>query len=180
MTLTKEDAEQKVKEIMRGIESRFQLVPFSQFQKSHQGSSLKSNQYQKYFVLCHANSMYHAGWFVCPYVTSGFCPIQKGIMEMNSRKGGTNKFGRHVIEHEDTRGKKEMLERDLEPKCRQKIADAAALAVIQGLRPLGFVESNEGIISFASAVFAAGQSVPYGIKVKSSSYLPSRTAVKNS
>ena len=106
VTLIKEDAEQKVKEIMRGIESRFQLVPFSQFQKSHQGSSLKSNQYQKYFVLCHANSMYHPGWFVCPYVTSGFCPIQKGIMEANSRKLGTNKFRRHAMEHEDTRERK--------------------------------------------------------------------------
>lgn len=72
------------------------------------------------------------------------------------------------------------MERDLNPRCKEEISDAAALAVVLDLRPMGFTENREGMAAYAKAVFSAGQSVPVGIPINAKSYLPSRTAIKSS
>lgn len=117
---------------------------------------------------------------MCPYVRNGFCPISKGLFEIDTKKGGTNRFGRHITEHEKGSGKETRLVQELPSKCRQEIADAAALAVVLDVRPLGFAENKSGMEAYAGAVFRAGQSVPNGVVISSKSYLPSRTAVNSS
>lgn len=178
--LDKTDAEKAVKSILEKEETPFHLVTFKDFKKSHQGSSLKSRQYERYNVLCHANTLFHAGWIVCPYVSTGFCGLAKGLFQINTRQGGTNRFGRHVNEHERGFANQNTMDQDLSHGCKKDIADAAALAVVLDLRPLSFAENREGMTSFARSVFLAGQSVPVGVSINPQSYLPSRTAVKSS
>lgn len=178
--LTISEAEDAVKKIKAKEETAFYLVSFMKYKRSHQGSTLKSKQYEKYLVLCHANSLYHAGWIVCPYILTGFCVMSKGLYEINTRKGGTNKFGQHMTLHERCTSGEVHMERDLNPRCKEEISDAAALAVVLDLRPMGFTENREGMAAYAKAVFSAGQSVPVGIPINAKSYLPSRTAIKSS
>ena len=176
-TITKEEAIQSIRDIIGEKESSFVLVPFKKFQTSYHGAHLKSKQYEVYLVLCHANSSFHAGWFVCPFFLSGFCPIAKGIMLIDTKKGGTNKFGGHISEHQRDAGKQTFMSQNLDIRCRKNISRAAAMAVILDLRPIGFTDNHPGIASFAEAVFKAGQSVPSGITINPKSYLPSKYAV---
>jgi len=122
--------------------------------------------------------MFHAGFFVCPYVRNGFCPVEDGMFAIDTRKGGTNRFGRHTDVHKKNAGF-QVVQRQLAEKCRETVSEAAAMAVLMDLRPFGFAENHEGIAKYAEAVFKAGQTVPYGANISPSSYLPSRTAVRN-
>ncbi len=176
--LNKEEAVKVVEKLINDKDCNYHLLPFKEYQKSCDGSSLKSTQYHKFLVLCQLNSIYHAGWFVCPYVVNGCCPIGEVICEINSKKGITNKFGRHIAEHESKSSATESIERNLNVKCQKSVDQAAAKAVIMDLRPLGFTDKFEGMTAFGEAVFRAGQSTPLGVNVCPSSYLPSRTAVK--
>ena len=65
-------------------------------------------------------------------------------------------------------------------RCQNSIANAAALVVIQDLRPLSFTENKPGMASLLESVFVAGQTVPAGVRVNPKSYIPSRTAIGNS
>jgi len=176
--LDKRDAERFVREIAAGNECDYVLVPFPSYRKSHQGANMKSEQYTPYFVLCYPNSRFHTGWLVCPFVLNGYCEVSKGLLEIDTKKGGTNKFGKHINDHKKANGEC-LIERPLQEKCRASIADAAALAVVLDLRPLGFAENHDGIAKYAEAVFKAGQTVPFGANISTNSYVPSRTAVKN-
>ena len=124
--------------------------------------------------------MYHAGWMFCPFVLSGFCRLSKGIFEINTIKGGTNKFGRHVLEHDKAEGIHNHIAQDLNDKCRQSITDATALTVVLDLWSFSFAQNNPSMAAYGKAVFKAGQSVPYGVAVNLQSYLPSQAAVKSS
>ncbi len=88
--LTKTEAEKAVRNILADSDCVFHLLPFSEYRKSFQGSNLKSQQCSKYYALCHMNTVSNSGWFVCPYVLTRSCPVQKGVMEFDSRKGGTD------------------------------------------------------------------------------------------
>lgn len=85
-----------VSRIKDGKDSSFSLVKFSEFKKSRQSSSLKSESYIEYMVLVHCNTMNHAGWLVCPLLLGGFCQPTKEIIKMDTKKGGTNKLSRHI------------------------------------------------------------------------------------
>ena len=169
-----------MQDIVAQKETGFHLVPFDSFRKSHQGYYFKSKQYEKYFVLCYINTMFHTGWMLFPYVRNGFCAVSKGLFEIDTRKGGTNRFGRHMMEHERTSRTTVSIPQNLATRCRQDIARAAALAVVLNLRPLGFADNKEGMSAYAEAVFRAGQSVPHGVSINNNSYLPCRSTVKNS
>jgi len=175
-SISKQECEDAVKSIVADQTCLFHLVPFRDYRQSHQGRTLTSSAYSKYSILCHQNSMYHAGWVVCPYVLNGYCGSD-GMLEMNTQKGGTNRFSRHMAKHEkqDTTG--QVTAQELSTRCRRNITDAAALAVILDIRPLSFTDNQAGIAAFATQVFKAGQSVPSGIKINPKSYLPSRGAV---
>ena len=86
--ISKDDAIQCVRNIIEDKQSSLVPVPFKKFQSSYLGAHLKSKQYEKYFVLCYSNSTYYAGRIVCPYVLSGFCPIGKRMMEIDTKKVG--------------------------------------------------------------------------------------------
>jgi len=154
------------------------LVSFGDYKESHQGRSLTSPQYQKYKVLCYKNSMFHAGWIVCPYILSGFCKSD-GLLELNAKKGGTNRLSRHLARHETGSNTQQVRPQDLGPRCRRNISDAAGLAAILDMRPLGFTDNHPGKAAFATEIFKAGQSVPVGITINPKSYLPSRQAVSD-
>lgn len=176
--LSKSDAEKEIADIVAGKECGYSLVPFKDYKRHHEGSTMKSEQYLPYYVLCHPGSRFHAGWFVCPYVLNGYCNAGKGILEIDTKKGGTNRFGKHMDTHTKAEGI-QLTQRPLNERCRTAVADAAALAVVLDLRPLGFAACHEGIGKYAEAVFKAGQSVPFGANISTNSYIPSRTAVTN-
>ena len=174
--IEKKEATEAVQKILSQEEAVFHLVKFETFKKSFSGSGLKSQQYSRYHILCHENSFLHAGWVVCPYVLNGFCAIEKGILKLNPGSGGTNKFGRHIEDHDRVRRDAVQFPRALDMPCREEIADAAAKAVVLDLRPLSFTE-GAGMAKYAEAIFRAGQSIPAGVSVTSTSYVPSRKLV---
>ncbi len=175
--LTREQALSVVNDIVSNRLTSFHLVPFKEFRSSHQGALMKSKQYEQYHVLCHENSKFHAGWFVCPFVLTHHCPVNKGVLPLDTKKGGTNRFGNHWRTHEKLPVKSEPVQQMLDGRCREVISRSAAMAVILDLRPLSFAEEHEGIATFAESVFKAGQTIPYGVSVNRKSYLPTRTAV---
>jgi len=123
--LSKLEASNVIKKIIAGEETAFHLVPFKKYRHSHQGSYLKSDQYEPYFALCYPHSMFHAGFFVCPYVRNGFCPVEDGMFAIDTRKGGTNRFGRHTDVHKKNAGF-QVVQRQLAEKCRETVSEAAA------------------------------------------------------
>jgi len=175
-SISKDDAEKAIQFIVADKPCQYQLVEFKNYKNSHQGRVLTSQHYRKYYVLCYANTMYHAGWLVCPYVMNGFCG-KDGIMELNTSKGGTTRLSRHLHKHEQPVETGQVQDKELSDACRRNITDGAALAVILDLRPLGFAENNPGIAAFATEVFKAGQTCPTGFTINPKSYLPSRQAV---
>ena len=64
--LSKENAIGDVSKLLDGQKCPFRMVKFLDFKKSFQGSPLRSTAYEKFLVLCHEKSYYHAGWLVCP------------------------------------------------------------------------------------------------------------------
>ena len=123
---------------------------------------MKYKQYENYIVLCHENTLFHAGWIICPYVFNGNCAASKGLFPLDTKKGGTNRFGIHIRIHEKPDEPAE-VEQDLGVKCRDEVSRAGSLAVILDLRPLRFAEGHEGIAQFAESIFSAGQTIPYGV-----------------
>ena len=123
------------------------------------------------------NSKYHAGWMVCPYVQSGFCPVAKGIIPINIRTGGTNKFGSHFANHAKENGEKFQIARDLKVLCSKYISRAAAMAVTIDLRSISFADNHTGVAAFAKAIFEAGQGVTCGVPINCKSYLSSKNAM---
>ena len=175
--LPREHALSVVTDIVSNRKTSFQLVPFKEFRSSHQGAQMKSKQYEHYHVLCHENSRFNAGWFICPFVLSHHCPVSKGVLPLDTKKGGTNRFGNHWRTHEKLRSENEPVQQMLDGRCREAISRSAAMAVMLDLRPLSFAEDHEGIAAFAESIFKAGQSIPYGVPVNRKSYLPTRSAV---
>ena len=178
-TLGRQEAERAVVDILADKDSLQHLVPFKQYKRSHQGALMKSKQYEKYLVLCHKNTHFHAGWMVCPFVASNHCNAKKGLFAINTKKGGTNRFGRHMAEHEKA-SESSVTEHEIGAVCRANISRAGAMAVLLDLRPLTFASENEGMAAFAKSIFEAGQSVPYGIRISPKSYLPTKTAINSS
>jgi len=176
--LPKADAERIVKRIVEEKATEYKVIPFNEYQKGLQGSFMRSQQYKPYYVLVYPNSKFHAGWLVCPYVINGYCEVKCGLLELNPKKGGTNRFGIHIDAHAKARGL-EPVSRPLQERCRTDISEAAARAVMLDLRPFSFAESHEGMACYAEAVFKAGQTVPHGVPINRASYLPSHIAVKN-
>ena len=146
---------------------------------THQGALLKSKQYERFLVHCHKNSKFHAGYMVYPYVNGRHCSPTRGLFTIDTNKGGTDRFGRHLLEHEK-RTQTVEVQQELGPVCREKLAKSAAIAVLMDLRPLTFAENNLGMEAYAKSVFEAGQSVSYGVNINPKSYLPTRTAVMSS
>lgn len=176
--LLKSQAEKEVKLIIEKEETGYQLIPFKEYRTSHQGSYMRSQQYNPYYVLVYPNSRFHAGWAVCPYVLNGFCEVKMGLLAINTKRGGTNRFGAHIDAHNRAQGL-DTVERPLQEKCREEICNAAAAAVVLDLRPYGFAENHDGMVRFAQSIFKAGQTVPFGVNIDKKSYIPSRTGVKN-
>lgn len=117
--LAKADAEKAVIDISAQMQSQCQLVAFKEYQKSHQSSLFKSKQYENFFVLCYENTMHHAGRMVFPYVRNVFCPVTKGLFEIDTKKGGTNRFKRHMSEHDKASGKANRLAQNFPSKCSE-------------------------------------------------------------
>ncbi len=61
---------------------------------------MKWKHFEKYFVLCHANTRYHAGWMVCPYILEINCTPNIRLHEIDTKKGITYRFDSHIDEHE--------------------------------------------------------------------------------
>ncbi len=99
------------------------------------------------------NTVFNSGWFVCPCVLGGFCTVQKSVVEFDSRKGGTNRYGKYTAENENPDTQCQVTQQKLSIKYKQSITDAAALAVVLELRPLGFAENKEGIGAFWKPFF---------------------------
>ena len=85
-SISKEEAIAVVKELTESKSSCYVLVEYSKFKTSFQGSGFKSSQYKGYYILCHANTKYHVGWVVCRVVLNGYCPVGRGLIELNTRK----------------------------------------------------------------------------------------------
>ncbi len=173
-------AERAVQKFLADEECAFNLVKFSDFKKSFQGSSLRSSAYQNYLVLCHGCSRYHAGWMVCPYVRNGICSVSEGLMEIKTSIGETNRFARHIRTHEQFDLSNSQKYGTLSMPCRTDISRSSMLAVVLDLRPLSFTENHEGMNCLLRSVFEVGQSIPLGVTVEKKTYIPSRTAMCNS
>ena len=63
------EAEEVMKTIIEDKSSGYQCISFMKFRSSHQVSLVKSKQYENYQVLCHENTLYHAGLMLCSYIT---------------------------------------------------------------------------------------------------------------
>ncbi len=140
---------------------------------------MKSKQYEKYLVLSHANTLFHAGLMLCLYIFNGNCAPSKGMFPIDTKKGGTNRFGFHMRTHEKSMCPTKGIQ-DLDGKCRDETPRAGALAIILDLRPMKFAEEHEGMAIFAESIFKAGQTIPYGVSINRQSYLPTRTAIRSS
>jgi len=178
--IDKNSAEKAIEKIVKEEECVYHLVRYDKYKQSHQGAGLKSESYSDYFILCHANSYYHAGWLVCPYYRNGFCSATKGLLEFNPSRGGTRKYKNHMNEHKDNTNSVVPFSRDLSAVCQTSIIEAAVRAVVLDLRPLSFAENNKGLAEFATAVFKSGQTVPPTVCINMKSILPSKSAVTQS
>ena len=145
--LSREAAEEVVQKILDKAPRMYHLITFKEYRAFYQGSLLKSRQYEKFLVLCHANTRYHAGYMVCPYVSGHFCSPRRGLFAIYTKKGGTNRFGRHILEHSKTKDTSTHTQ-DLGSQCWEEISRAAAMAVILDLRPISFAENQEGIAQY--------------------------------
>ncbi len=116
------EAERVVDDILSPRESQYHLVPFNEYRSSHHGAHLKSPQYEKYYVVCNGDTNLYAGWMLCPYVITGNCTGRKGLFEINTKKGRTNRFGHHLNEHEKALSNKHLLTRELDIQCRCSIS----------------------------------------------------------
>ena len=94
------EAERVVKEVLDENNVLYEVLSFKEFRHSHQGALLKSKKYEKYFVLCHKNTRFHAGFMVCPYLTSNCWSTRKGLLSVDPKRGGTNRFWQHLLTHE--------------------------------------------------------------------------------
>ncbi len=101
------------------------------------------------------------------------------MFPIDTKKGGTNRFGVHMRTHEKSTGHTE-AEQDLDVKCWDETSRAGALAVILDLRPMRFAEEHEGIVIFTESIFKAGQTIPYGVSINRKSYFPTKTAINSS
>ena len=90
------NAEEVVKEIVHEKSTRYYYTPFKKFRSSHQGSIIKFKQYENYLVLYHVNIFFHAVRMLCPYIFNGNCTLSKLLFPIDSKKGGTNRFGVHM------------------------------------------------------------------------------------
>lgn len=64
-------------------------------------------------------------WIFSPHVLSGHCTVQKGIFEINARKGGTNRFRQHVLDRDKITNRK-TTSQVLDGNNRKKTTQAAA------------------------------------------------------
>jgi len=125
--------------------------------------------------------MTDAGWVLCSYADSESCPLTASIKAFNTSAGGTSGLKRHADAHKRVRGTKRTRDglpnefRNSDPK---KIADASALAVIQGLLPLSFAETNVDMLSFMRAVLEMDQSYPVGDRMNVRLLLPNQKTVR--
>ncbi len=136
------------KKILTEEKCAFDIVRFSDFKSSFQGSSLRSSAYEKYLVLCHGQSKYHAGWMVCPYVRNSICPVSKGLLQVKTKLGGTNKFLRHMKTCVESRPARSEQHATLSLPCRNDIAKNAMLAVVLDLRLLSFTENQDDMACY--------------------------------
>ena len=170
-------AEKEVIAILEGHPSPFYPINFKDYQDSHKGYHLKSTQYQSYQVLRDLNTTFNAGWMVCPYNCSGYCTVGKVLLKISKKKGGTNRFGRYLSNHQKFLQSDQVRTITLDNKCRQYIIRAAAMVLLLDIPPLSFVEDKKGIAEFARAIFKTGQTIPIGVSVYEHTLLPSHTAV---
>ncbi len=172
------NAESIMKACVAGEKCQYNLVPIERFRQTHLETTLKSTQYQNYVVLRHSNCNLHAGWIMCKYVMNGSCTISKGMFELDTRKGGTNRFGNHIKRHLKSNSGTITFNRNLPQKCAKEIAESVAYAVALDSRPMGFAESSHARKSkLLTSVFKAGQGVPLDVKIDPKSHIQSRKAV---
>ena len=125
---------------------------------------MESNQYENHLLQCHENTLYSAGWMLCPYIFNRKCTLGRGIFSTDSKKGGTNRFGVHMQTHEKSTVLTEAVQ-ELDVKCGNETSRVSAVAVMLDLRPKSFDEAHEGIALFAEATLKAGQIIPYAVTI---------------
>ena len=105
---------------------------------------------------------------------------EKCLFEIDTKKGDTNRSSQHMTEHKSIGDKRLTITQDLTTKSRQDIANAATMAVIFDLIPMGFTDNKEDMAAYAESVFSTGQSLPHGVSISKQFYLHSRNTVKAS
>ena len=104
---------------------------------------MKSKQYENYLGLCRENTLYHAGWMLCPCIFNGKCTLGRGMFPIDTKKGRTNRFGVHMQTNEKSTVPTEAAQ-ELNVQCRDEISRAGALAAMLDLRPKSFAEAHKG------------------------------------
>ena len=122
---TKDSACAAVQRILNNRDSRFEVVPFENYNKT---TKLRSQHYNGYFVLCHSNTLRSAGWLICRYVKNGGCCLERALFSFKTIQGGTSRLERHTASHINGTGTLR-FQRQLPTAARKKIAQAAAMAV---------------------------------------------------
>ena len=97
-----EAARSVVSRLLKNEILSYELKPFSSCRKN---LGLKSKVYDSYQILLHANSFTPAGWLVCNYVHTGFCPLVKGLKEFKPEMG-TTFLKQHTATHQSSLGKR--------------------------------------------------------------------------
>ncbi len=103
---------------------------------------------------------------MCEYVMHRFSTISKGMFELDSRKGGRNRFGNHMKRDPNSNAGNIAFNSNFLQKCAKEIAEGAAYALALDLRPMIFAErSHGGMSKLLTSVFKAGKSVPLDVNI---------------
>ena len=93
LIITRNDTPAAVKSLLQGKANQFELVSFEKY-NTH--AKLSSQYYKGYFVVCHANTVFSAGWLLlCRYAQNGVCTVEKGLCDFKTLQGGTALLLRH-------------------------------------------------------------------------------------
>lgn len=174
--LHKETAITVLEELMKGNESRYDLVASEEMQRHRK---LRSQHYGSYHFLCHANSRHHAGWLVCKFALTGHCPLRNALKKFDTDVG-TSTLRNHMKSHTEGKHVDNVSSRltKVGLGVKRSVADAAVRAVVQGLLPLSFSYRKPGMQAFASALVDAGKSVPFNVSIDIKDLLPCASSIR--
>lgn len=141
---------------LQGNASQYHFrIDFQSLHRFH--TSLSADIYQGYHFLCVNNKfMEPTCWVLCNYFQTGNCILQDALKSFDPN-GGTSSLKIHYKTKHVERCDTVDLPKKVTSGVKQKVTDAAVLAVFQGMLPLNFTYRHPGMLQLASSLVLAGQ-----------------------